>query len=272
MKTFTLEHSARSPKGNAPSLPGTRWPLFKKDKIVEAVCSPLSSNICFSASASFTKRQKLEGGWEQTASTGIVSRQRQRVALQSGKAFTLIELLCVIAIIAILSSLLMPELEQVRNRAQSTQCAANLRQFGVSVNLYLTDHDNTFPYIQPTQAASGSDSTMIYSNQPDIMPKVLTLFQAFSPYGVSDKSVQCPTDILRGAASNYSQYGTSYLWSPTVDGDLASSPTLARRGGLRVAKLSRLRLLTDFTPVHKISSQSAGTTNVLYADGHVVTQ
>jgi len=203
------------------------------------------------------------------------TRQRQRVALQAEwghSGFTLIELLCVIAIIAILASLLMPELDQVRNRALSTQCASNLRQVGLAVNLYLGDHDNTFPYIQPTQAGgfSGSNAMYIYSDLPNITP--LFLLDAFSPYGLTDKSLQCPTDMLRGTASNYAQYGTSYLWSPLVDGDLASSPMLARRGGLRVAKLSRLRLLTDFTPVHKLNAQSAGTTNVLYADGHVISQ
>ena len=188
------------------------------------------------------------------------------------QGFTLIELLCVIAIIAILSSLLMPELQQVRNSAMATQCSANLRQFGVAVNLYLSEHNNTFPYIQPTQAVSGSDATVVYANQPDILPQVQTILQAFSPYGATDKLLQCPTDLLNGGNSNYAQYGTSYMWSPIVDGDSASSPTLARAGGLRAAQLSRLRLFKDFTPVHRLNTQSAGKSNILYADGHVVTQ
>jgi prepilin-type N-terminal cleavage/methylation domain-containing protein/prepilin-type processing-associated H-X9-DG protein len=188
------------------------------------------------------------------------------------EGFTLIELLCVIVILAILASLTMPAFEQVCNKAESTQCAANLQQFGVAVTLYLGEHDNTFPYIQPTQAGSAGDATVIYANQPDLLPKVQTLLEAFSPYGVSDKLMQCPADMKRGVSSSHAQYGTSYMWSPVVDGDLASSPTLARRGGLRPAQLSRLRLLADFTPVHKLNAQSAGRANILYADGHVVTR
>jgi prepilin-type N-terminal cleavage/methylation domain-containing protein len=44
------------------------------------------------------------------------------------RAFTLIELLTVIAIIAVLASLLMPAVAAVRNKAKETRCAGNLRQ------------------------------------------------------------------------------------------------------------------------------------------------
>jgi len=212
--------------------------------------------------------------------------QRENRLLLIPQGFTLIELLCVVAIISILVSLLIPEIEQVRNRTLSVQCAANLKQLGLAVNLYLGDHDNTFPYIVPTQT-TGSTQYIIspYANQPQIS-NTQTLQQAFSPYVQTqpaqlpspsandpiNKLLQCPGDMIKGANSNYVQYGVSYMWVPLVDGDVASSPTIARRGGLRVAVLSKLRLMTDFTPVHKLNAQSVGTTNVLYADGHVIAQ
>lgn len=50
-------------------------------------------------------------------------------------AFTLTELLVTVAVIGILLSLLMPALATVRSAARSTACAANLRQYGMSIFL-----------------------------------------------------------------------------------------------------------------------------------------
>lgn len=60
------------------------------------------------------------------------------------KAFTLIELLVVIAIIAILAAILFPVLSRARASAQKTISISNLRQFSLSMVMYLTDNNDTF--------------------------------------------------------------------------------------------------------------------------------
>jgi prepilin-type N-terminal cleavage/methylation domain-containing protein len=64
------------------------------------------------------------------------------------QAFTLVELLVVISIISVLSSLILPTLSGAREKARRVACINNLRQFGNALQMYSQDYNGRFPVTQ----------------------------------------------------------------------------------------------------------------------------
>ncbi len=176
------------------------------------------------------------------------------IGLRKGlRAFTLIELICVISIVCLLSSLLFPTLQTARQRALSMSCASKLHQIGVAVTAAAQDNNNQYPLIEPDPA------NPVYPTSSGALP----LLAALAPYGLVTNSVQCPADLPSGGTpSNFQLHGSSYQWSPLADGETMGNVQLYFRNRVFSPNSAHLRLALDFTAVH------FNRVNWLYADGH----
>ncbi len=68
----------------------------------------------------------------------------------------MLELLVTMAIIAILAGLLLPALAKTKERGNRTVCLSNLKQWGLALNLYLDDNDQTFPAMSIPNSTPGA--------------------------------------------------------------------------------------------------------------------
>lgn len=73
---------------------------------------------------------------------------------KDSRAFTLIELLTVIAIIGILAAIIIPTVSKVRATARNAQCVSRLRDWGRAVNLYANDNKGKHQISNSLSAAS----------------------------------------------------------------------------------------------------------------------
>lgn len=83
--------------------------------------------------------------------------RRSGTAPRSG--FTLLELLSVVAVIALLAALLLPALGGAKGRAQAMACLNNLRQWGLATHLYALGHEDFLP---PEGAPNPTEATTNY--------------------------------------------------------------------------------------------------------------
>ena len=95
------------------------------------------------------KNKSLDrGGYDRENQLGH-GYQKEKMMLKQEKtfanAFTLIELLVVIAIIAILAALLLPALNNARERSKAIACLSQMKQLGISFHSYLMDCNEYYP-------------------------------------------------------------------------------------------------------------------------------
>jgi prepilin-type N-terminal cleavage/methylation domain-containing protein/prepilin-type processing-associated H-X9-DG protein len=100
-------------------------------------------------------------------------RRRGGLAGRAARGFTLIELMIVVAIIAILAAILFPVFAKAREKALQTTCLANIRSIGMAMLMYAGDCDNSLPLVrgaapQPLFVSSWIDALSPYAGNLQI--------------------------------------------------------------------------------------------------------
>jgi prepilin-type N-terminal cleavage/methylation domain-containing protein/prepilin-type processing-associated H-X9-DG protein len=106
----------------------------------------------------------------------------------SSRGFALLEVLVVIAIVAIFFMLMLP-ISHVSNRATGIQCMSNLQHDSTALILWMSDHNQKFPW-QLTTADGGSMEQITAG-------RVAPHFQVLSNYVLHPIYFACPTDTKR---------------------------------------------------------------------------
>ncbi len=146
----------------------------------------------------------------------------------AARAFTLLELLVVIGIIAILGGLIVMVIGSLRARAQRSQCMANLRSLHVAANLYVQEN-NQWPQINVVANIEKTESEFAE-----------LWIAALQPFGAERKTWICPS--LQNALNNrdyrnpenarIDYYSTAFDDKPTTPNEWPGQPWFAERAGL----------------------------------------
>jgi len=165
-------------------------------------------------------------------------------------AFTLVELLVVLAIIAILAALLLPVLGRAKEEARATVCLGNLHQIGLALQIYVQENNNQMPVMRdaPTDPAVAATNTF-----PTINQVLLTQLG-------NTHVLRCPSDLEQ----DFETTGSSYAWNSLLNGEDADHLTILT---LQFAP-QEVPVVFDKDQFHKARG-SRKAVNYLYADGHI---
>jgi prepilin-type N-terminal cleavage/methylation domain-containing protein len=160
------------------------------------------------------------------------------------RTFTLVELLTVMAVVAVLAALLLPALGAARAKARQTSCLSNVHQIGIAVMSYVSEYRDHLP----VAGRLGPEPIFGWPALRDVL----------GLSGGDGEIFRCPADA-GGATALYPEFGTSYEWNTFLNGKLID------RASLRVVGMEiEAPLLGDAEAVH-----GGARRNYLYPEGHV---
>ncbi len=123
--------------------------------------------------------------------------------MRSPKGFTLVELLLVTCILALLAAISFPLFGVLRKKAGLAGCIGNMRLIGVSLNVYLQEHNMTWPQ-EPT--GGFTDETEMWRWWEHVM----------ADYGVARKHWICPSDAASNTPENLGGNTFTGSYVPTM--------------------------------------------------------
>ena len=176
-------------------------------------------------------------------------------------AFTLVELLIVIAIIAVLAAILFPVFARARENARRASCQSNLKQIALGATQYIQDYDEHYPL------GLTKESETSYSSSFDLLQPYLKSSQI----GICPSDSDMPDVILPLPNLSPSSYTSNSKVTTTPFLGEPSPPSIAS-----VAEVSRLPLIWDaintstyLLPDVKVARRHLEGANCMFADGHV---